>query len=918
MSKKDKKPVLAIDVGAWIAALLALILVGSAQAATCVWDSADGDWSQPSNWTGCADAAGPSTRSPGSDDIAVIVNGTANLAASPTVAELELGGNGVLNVGSFSFSLRTLTVTGALRLNGGRTTTHLPPSEASILHLVIAAGATGSLLGTTSLEDQTFLMNSGNLAIGSASGASLSLKNFAQLQNLAGGTVTMAGADSRLYLETGAQAINEAGASFTISGNARIGKPVPAAGLRTFRNLGSMSLSGPGGLTFPGGGGGFVEFHQQGTLTISNADLHCDQVASLCRFLVGDGTDSVAVTHLVNGSIDLGGASAELALSPGATLSGSGDINGSVQVHGTLAPGAVSGPPYGSLMFSGGARIRTDGRLDFDLGGSAAASHDALEVGTALDVSSSIDGIGILQLRLAPGYAPALGAAVPVISHASVANGAGFNRIEANYTLDYATRFEPTVLNVFPAPRLTVEDASLIEGNTGDTQMLFNLRLSQPFTEEITVSELRNFAGTATEGVASDYNAGVQSFTFAPGETLKQAIATIHGDVLPEADEAFSLELRRNGNLVNAAYGNGVRGRLVASGTIVSDDLPPGTRFVLVGKDAGEDKIRRYTHTGTYIDTWDTVMPIVTNNIVTGLCFSPEGDVLATRFGYQSPILYSRHGAILDRDFGFVSSSSPGFNRHESCVYDRSGNVYIGQAGANESTPDSAVPILKFSASGVLLERFVIPTGERGTDWIELAGDQCTLYYTSEDTAVRRYNLCTHSVLPTLTTSLSGPHCYALRLRPNRELMVACQEAVHRLSPQGTNLQTYTRQSIGEDDPAGLFALNLDPDGSSFWTAGIHSGRVYRVDIETGAVLVAFDSGAGGVSGLAVYGEIGDDSIFVDGFEAAPAPPPAPKSTLPCATYLIEAGDVFPHYIPAWLREALDDARDCPAPDAMS
>ena len=80
-------------------------------------------------------------------------------------------------------------------------------------------------------------------------------------------------------------------------------------------------------------------------------------------------------------------------------------------------------------------------------------------------------------------------------------------------------------------------------------------------------------------------------------------------------------------------------------------------------------------------------------------------------------------------------------------------------------------------------------------------------------------------------------------------------------------MQTCTRQSIGENDSGGLFALNLDPDGNSFWTAGVDSGMVYRVDIESGAVLTAFNSGTGGVSGLAVHGEIGDDSIFADGFE---------------------------------------------------
>jgi hypothetical protein len=218
------------------------------------------------------------------------------------------------------------------------------------------------------------------------------------------------------------------------------------------------------------------------------------------------------------------------------------------------------------------------------------------------------------------------------------------------------------------------------------------------------------------------------------------------------------------------------------------------------------------------------------------------------------------------------------------------------------------VPIRKFDQYGNLLETFVVPTGSRGTDWIDLAGDQCTIYYTSEDTSVRRYNVCTHTALPVFATGLTGPYCYALRLRPNRELMVACQEAVHRLSAQGVNLHTYPRADIGEIDANGLFAMNLDPDGTSFWTAGFSSGNVFHVDIESGAVLGSFNSGSSGVGGLAVYDELHDDTIFLDGFEAPP--PPAPivfGASLTAAAeseteFEPDLGADMPPFVPNWMR----------------
>src|SRR4030095_9226557 len=88
--------------------LLLLVFPIAAPAATCTWNVASGNWSAAANWSNCAGAPGPSaraapgnaargtgsaaanwsnraaapgpsTRAPGAGDIAVVVNGTANL-----------------------------------------------------------------------------------------------------------------------------------------------------------------------------------------------------------------------------------------------------------------------------------------------------------------------------------------------------------------------------------------------------------------------------------------------------------------------------------------------------------------------------------------------------------------------------------------------------------------------------------------------------------------------------------------------------------------------------------------------------------------------------------------------------------------------------------------------------------------------
>jgi hypothetical protein len=819
---------------------------------------------------------------------------------------------------------KTFDVSNALRFAGGRATTILGSNQ---LLLKLHAGGSGSLLAPTTLENAVFFENSGALALGSASGVALTLVCCAEVRNMTGGTLTLAGGDSRLYFNTGGTLVNNVGATLTITGNTLFGRPTTDAGLASLTNLGTMTVNGPGTLNMPLGVGIFQQF---GDLSVTNATILCSNAAAnpdKCSYSDSDSTHTGSITRLDDATLDLGGSTVNMAISAGSTVTGTGTINASLRLRGKIAPGALSGTPYGTLTVNGGLDVQQQFGapiIDFDLGGGAGGNYDRLQVGGSvqLGTTTTFAGYGRLVLRLATGYTPALGAAVPVMGYASVLSGAAFNRIDANYALDYAARFDPTQLQVFPAPRISVDNASVIEGNSGTTPMTFNLRLSQASAQTVTVS-LRPHDGTAVTGLPPSGDwlfAPSDDFTFAPGETLKPYTFPINGDTVVEADESFSVEILRN-QLVNAAIGNGVPGDLSAVGTILTDELPANTRYLLVGKDSGaplNQKIRRYTTAGIFIDIWNDQMPGGVGNIVTGLCFSRSGNVLATRFAWTGPIYYSHFGAVLDANFARPPGTS-GFSNHESCAFDRAGNVYIGQAGVS-SSPDTQVPVRKFDRYGTALEDFVVPTGTRGTDWIDLAGDQCTLYYTSEDTSVRRYNVCTHTVLPVFATGLTPPYCYALRLRANREVMVACQEAVHRLSPQGANLHTYSRASIGETDANGLFAMNLDPDGTSFWTAGLLSGNVYHVDIASGAVLGSFNSGAGGVAGLAVYDELGDDTLFVDGFESAPplAPlvPSGPSSALfepavECESEFWPATNDMPHYVPSWMSVVVRDDGEC-------
>jgi hypothetical protein len=124
------------------------------------------------------------------------------------------------------------------------------------------------------------------------------------------------------------------------------------------------------------------------------------------------------------------------------------------------------------------------------------------------------------------------------------------------------------------------------------------------------------------------------------------------------------------------------------------------------------------------------------------------------------------------------------------------------------------------------------------------------MLYTSEGSTIFQFDVASNTQLPAFATGLAAP-CYALRIRPNGEVMVACASTVYLLHPSGAILQTYT-----PDPSDGLFALNLNPDGTSFWTADTN-GTIYRVDIATGAVMTTFTSTVNsGLFGLAVVGEL--------------------------------------------------------------
>jgi sugar lactone lactonase YvrE len=274
---------------------------------------------------------------------------------------------------------------------------------------------------------------------------------------------------------------------------------------------------------------------------------------------------------------------------------------------------------------------------------------------------------------------------------------------------------------------------------------------------------------------------------------------------------------------------------------------------VLAGVDRG--RIYQFGPDGRLLGILDTASG--EGSVAAGMCFDSSGSLYAATFDNNGLSKFDSTGVLLN------SSFAAGLSEPESCVVDAAQNIYVGQAGGDQQ-------IIKLDPSGKSIGSFSPATEKLGTGWITLDPDQCTMFYTSGGSGIKRYDVCKAVQLPDFTAQpLSGP-CYEVRIRPNGELMVACASQVYRLDSFGNVIQTYTGLGNGV-----LFALTLDPDGTSFWTADTNIATIYRLDILTGKQMVKpIRADASKLGGLAVVGEIA--------VQLQPPPlPPAPQPPNP-------------------------------------
>jgi sugar lactone lactonase YvrE len=216
----------------------------------------------------------------------------------------------------------------------------------------------------------------------------------------------------------------------------------------------------------------------------------------------------------------------------------------------------------------------------------------------------------------------------------------------------------------------------------------------------------------------------------------------------------------------------------------------------------------------------------------TGSTFDKSGNFYVTAFSANRVSKFDPNGLLLNANW------ATGLGANESIVFDQAGDAYIGNADAKA--------ILKVDASGAAIKTYTV---ESNTDWIDLAADQKTLIYSDESATLRQWDVAADVALPNFAVQAGAN--FAKRIRPNGDLLVANATGnAYRFDSTGALQQTYAA-GIGS-----IFALNLDPDGKSFWTGATGGRTIEEIDIVTGAVLQKWNTNGGTLFGLAVLGEI--------------------------------------------------------------
>jgi hypothetical protein len=219
------------------------------------------------------------------------------------------------------------------------------------------------------------------------------------------------------------------------------------------------------------------------------------------------------------------------------------------------------------------------------------------------------------------------------------------------------------------------------------------------------------------------------------------------------------------------------------------------------------------------------------------MAFDALGNLYVNRWCFGELTCTSTGNAVEKYNSLGVSQGTAGgnFNCNPHTIdFDSAGNFYVGQAGCSKS-------ILKFAPGGTSpVMEYAVAEENQGVFWMDLAPDNCTMFYTSIGPNVKRFDICANTQLPDFNAGpLPGGFTHDLRVLPDGGVLVANAHLVTRLDRFGVVTQTY--QITGGEAP--LWAgLDLVGDGT-FWVGDYFSSNVHKFNLAAGTHLGSFNTG---------------------------------------------------------------------------
>ncbi|MFN2465591.1 MAG: TadE/TadG family type IV pilus assembly protein [Candidatus Dormibacteria bacterium] len=273
---------------------------------------------------------------------------------------------------------------------------------------------------------------------------------------------------------------------------------------------------------------------------------------------------------------------------------------------------------------------------------------------------------------------------------------------------------------------------------------------------------------------------------------------------------------------------------------------------MIIGQYGGRYQV--YTLTGELVQTVETGKAYpgyrspggvsLGQSLIEGACIDHERNLYVTAWQADAVLKYDLQGRPVTPAPWFSAQYANA--KPESCVLDKKGQVWVGEAPQGfrtEKSPPSLPRILGFNTDGSQVQAFTASDTFKGShgegaDWLDLKRDGCHMLYTTELRGVLSFDICAGQQGPDIATvpPAGAAKCFQQRILAQGDDLVQCEDAVYRFDDSGNKVRQYDGSTTPGLPTGHLRGLDVDPDGAHFWVGVRDTGEVFRVGLDDSAV----------------------------------------------------------------------------------